>query len=140
MTKEDKARLGAMTMIRDMLQNEGAEKTLQSLNYRIGNGYALPLTSRELDKFSDEVKLTVLDTVLIMCLAVLHDEFGFGAKRLNDFKARFNLKSQCIADGYIMWKDIQETLLDECGIATEIKGSVYGVNGERGEDGVYKTK
>lgn len=67
--------------------------------------------------------MTCLDTILIMSLVTLHDEFGFGTERLNRFKKRFNLKSQTIAGGYETWQGMKDILLEECGMKLEIRNA-----------------
>lgn len=130
MTKEDKIRFDTMTRFRDMLKNDGAEKTLETIERYVGNGYLLQISPADYTRFENQVKNNVLDTVLIASLLVLHDKFGFGTERLNRFKQAFNTQAECLADDYVKWNDIQEILLDECSIETEIRGAVKGY-GER---------
>lgn len=126
MTKEDKIRFDTMTRFRDMLKNDGAEKTLETIERYIGNGYLLQISPADYTRYENQVKNNVLDTVLIASLLVLHDKFGFGTERLNRFKQAFNTQAECLADDYVKWNDIQEILLDECNIETEIRGAVKG--------------
>lgn len=126
MTKEDKIRFDTMTRFRDMLKKDGAEKTLETIERYVGNGYLLQISPADYTRFESQVKNNVLDTVLIASLLVLHDKFGFGTERLNRFKQAFNTQAECLADDYVKWNDIQEILLDECNIETEIRGAVKG--------------
>lgn len=129
MNKDDKIRLETMNAIRDKLKEKGADEVIKELNWRIPNGYTMRVSDAELTRHSNAIKETVLDTVLIMSLCVLHDEFGFGTERLKRYKERFNLKSQCLADNYIVWADLQKTLLDECKIGTEIRNAIWDEEG-----------
>ena len=70
---------------------------------------------------SREIKEQILDTVLAMSIMVLRDEFGFGKKRLDQFKARFSLKTECMNDGLVTWADILEAIRDETGIELTIR-------------------
>ena len=57
---------------------------------------------------------------------VLHDEFGFGKKRLQQAVERFNLKVDCLCEGYVTWQDYIDTLKDEVDIELEITNLVAG--------------
>ena len=85
--------------------------------------YNIPvgLAKADADDFAGRVRHNVLDTVLVMSLLVLHDEFDFGTKRLNRFKARFNEKSECLDDGLTTWDDTLSILKDECGMELNIR-------------------
>lgn len=130
MTKEDKIRFDTMTRFRDMLKKDGAEKTLETIERYIGNGYLLQISPADYTRYENQVKNNVLDTVLIASLLVLHDKFGFGTERLNRFKKAFNTQAECLADDFVKWNDIQNILLDECNIETEIRGAVKGYEKE----------
>lgn len=83
----------------------------------------LPITcsKKALDDFSQKVKNRTLDCVLILMMVTLHDECGFGAKRLQKVMDRFNLKTDCLADDYTTWTEQIEILRDECGIELSIR-------------------
>ena len=81
----------------------------------------VPVDHREMDKAAQKIKEQILDTVLAMSVMVLRDEFGFGKKRLDQFKARFNLKTECMNDGLVTWADILEAIRDETGIELTIR-------------------
>ena len=76
---------------------------------------------KDIEKFENEVKQNCLDTVLIMALITLRDEFEFGKVRLKRFKERFSLKTECLQDGDINWEDLRGALLEETGIETELR-------------------
>lgn len=66
------------------------EKGLEEL-HRIARqrklvGLKTLIDPKDLDKDLINIKLQILDTVLIMSLIVLKDEFDFGTKRLDRFK------------------------------------------------------
>lgn len=126
MNKEDKVRYDTMTRFRDLLKEKGEAETLKILEWYVGNGYTLQIKPEEYERFENEVKKTTMDTILILSLFTLRDEFGFGKDRLTRFKARFNMNAECLADERIKWKDIQDTLLAECSLKEEIRGSVWG--------------
>lgn len=97
-------------------RTEGLELALRIV--KEGGAEAL---EREMDKAAQKIKEQILDTVLAMSVMVLRDEFGFGKKRLDQFKARFNLKTECMNDGLVTWADILEAIRDETGIELTIR-------------------
>ena len=56
-----------------------------------------------------------------MSCMVLRDEFGFGQKRIKQFFDRFNLKTECICDGDVIWDDFIDALREETGIEFSIR-------------------
>lgn len=52
----------------------------------------------------------------MMACMTLHDEYGFGFDRMNRFINRFNSKTECLVEGYVNWKDMQETIKQESGL------------------------
>lgn len=80
----------------------------------------LALNKSDADDFSNKVKSAVLDSVLVLSLLVLHDEFDFGTKRLDRFKARFNEKADCFNKGYSSWDETLGILKNECGMELEL--------------------
>ena len=67
--------------------------------------YHIPLriSISEENEFVSRVRANVLDTVLIMTIAVLHDEFDFGKKRISRFKETFNRFSEWLCDDNLTW-------------------------------------
>lgn len=46
----------------------------------------------------------------------LHDKFGFGAKRLNQFIQELNKQYDSVDENYLDYQDIKRTIFDELGI------------------------
>lgn len=63
---------------------------------------------------------------MTVCIAilVLHDEFGFGQKRLKQFETRYNIKSESLLSNYVSWDDY-------FALASEIIGEKFGIRWER---------
>lgn len=68
----------------------------------------------------------MLETVMLMSLCVLKDEFGFGEKRLNQFLDRYAEKTDCLAQGYVYWEDLQEEMIEKLGREFDITALVAG--------------
>lgn len=119
--KEERARLSGMSYALRIAKEKGVDGLEADLKMRGALGLPVGAGKKELSEFTVKVKNNVLDTVLIMACMVLRDEFDFGAKRVQRFIDRFNLKAACLADDYVEWKDIQETLQKELGIDLRIR-------------------
>ena len=57
-----------------------------------------------------EVTGIVLNTIVAGFLKVLHDDYGFGKKRLTDIKGKVEHQLRCMADKYVRYKDILDTI------------------------------
>ena len=62
----------------------------------------------------EEIAGTIARAYLLMLMFVLHDEHGFGKKRLMHIYTRLCDMSESINDGLITFEDIRKTLVDEC--------------------------
>lgn len=121
MNKEEKARLSGMSYALKVAKEKGIEGLEQDLRRRGALDIPVAVNMKHLNEFGDRVRNNVLDTVLIMSCVVLRDEFEFGAKRIQRFIERFNLKAECLAGDYVTWGGIQETLKEELGIELDIR-------------------
>lgn len=55
---------------------------------------------------------TATDVIINMTLVSLHDEFGFGKKRLIQFQEKLQSHADCIVDGYVSIEELK-LLADE---------------------------
>ena len=78
-----------------IVKEKGLEELQRVTRQRNLAGLRTLIDPRELDQDFRDATLQILDTVLIMSLIVLKDEFDFGTKRLDRFKKRFNDKTEC---------------------------------------------
>lgn len=101
------------------------EKGLEELNRVIRQRKLVGLNTlidpRLLDKELTQAKLQILDTILIMSIIVLKDEFDFGNKRLDRFKKRFNDKTECLETGNVTWIDMIEQVREENNIKLDLR-------------------
>lgn len=84
-------------------------------------GVGIRATHAELDKACEAIKVQAMDCVLLMSLCVLRDQYGFGTKRLNRFKANFSEKTECLLDDHVTWAELLETLKEETNIEQHIR-------------------
>ncbi|MBR6474030.1 MAG: hypothetical protein IKS98_01085 [Lachnospiraceae bacterium] len=116
LSKEEVARYsGAEWMVR-YVKEHGLEEAEKELERRGVRHIPLGVKEQDLKNFSEREKRNTIATVLMMSAMVLRDEFGFGRDRMNKFIDRFNKKTSCLVEGYVYWKDMQQTIAEETGI------------------------
>ena len=91
-------------------KEKGLEELQRVTRQRNLAGLRTLIDPKDLDKDLINIKMQILDTVLIMSLIVLKDEFDFGSKRLDRFKKRFNDKTECLESGNVTWVDMIEQI------------------------------
>jgi hypothetical protein len=109
MRKEEQWRAEGMAFcIRFLEQNNNDVDALREEIKRRG-AYHVPLAigKAEEKEFCLKVRENTFDTVMIMTLAVLHDEFGFGQKRTDRFMDCFQNAVGLLADDCINWTELQ---------------------------------
>ena len=62
-----------------------------------------------------------LDTMVIIAVATIHDEFEFGAKRCQRFIDRMMLKADCLVEDMATWDDYIKMIKDELNITLNIR-------------------
>lgn len=101
--------------------NNDVESLKKEIKRRGAYGIPISISQAEERNWMDRARMNSVDTVLILSLITLHDEFKFGTKRLNRFKERMNLKAECLAEDYTTWDDQIKILADECGLDLSIR-------------------
>lgn len=86
----------------------------------------MKLTKKQVKKFQNksvkrdydrEMEITgiVLNTIAAGFLKVLHDDYGFGKKRLTDVKEKVEHQLRCMADQYVSNREILAMIKEETG-------------------------
>lgn len=119
--KEAKLRMEGMDYALRQIEKIGTEAFRKELQIRGRTGIGVSLSPKELDDASQKIKEMCLDTVLTMTVAVLHDEFDFGKKRIQRFFDRYMFKSSCLQGGFATWQDYADTIKEELGITIDIR-------------------
>lgn len=120
-SKEEQARREGMSYALRYAKKHGLEALEQDLKKRGAYNIPIRISDKELKDFTDNAKMMLLDTVLILSSMTLHDEFGFGKERLSRFIERFNQKAECIGEDYTSWQDQIDILKEECGIEFQLR-------------------
>ena len=102
-------------------KEKGLEELQRVTRQRNLAGLRTLIDPKDLDKDLINIKMQILDTVLIMSLIVLKDEFDFGSKRLDRFKKRFNDKTECLESGNVTCVDMIEQIQQENDIKLQLR-------------------
>jgi len=92
---------------------EALEKELRFRNITKING---PMLAKELDGGIDQIKRVTFETVTTMAMGVLYSEFGFGKKRINQFRDAFVAAAESLGDGIVTWSDVCFNIEDLTGV------------------------
>lgn len=116
LSKEELARFQGAAWALRMVEEKGLEEAKKDLEQRGIRNLPLAVNKQDIRKFEEYEKRNTLATILLLACITLHDEYGFGFDRMNRFIRRFNNKTECLVDGYVNWKDMQETIRQETGL------------------------
>ena len=121
--REERARREGMAYALRVAKEKGIEGLEEDLKMRNAINLPIPVSRQALNDCISNIKNNTADTFVILLAATLHDEFGFGEKRVQRALDRFNLKAECIGEDYCTWGDIIETIKEELNIELEIRGN-----------------
>ena len=116
LSKEEIARFSGANWLLEFAKKNGLDEAEKEVARRGIRNMPLQLKNSDVDTFVQSERQNVLNCLLINTIAVLSDEFGFKDYECKRFVDRFNLKSACIVEGYVNWKDLRDSLKDELGI------------------------
>lgn len=119
--KINDARMAGMLYALKIVQEKGVEGLKEEIKFRSYTKISIAVDRREADKTIDRIKNCTIDTIKILAIMTLKDEFGFGTKRINQFIKRFNDKTECLVEGYTTWAEQIQAIKEENGIELEIR-------------------
>lgn len=114
-------RSAGMILAQKIVKEGGIEALDKEIRFRNISGVNVGISQKDLDAKTDKIKKRTLDTVLIMAVAVLRDEFDFGKKRCSRFIERFNKKADCLMADMASWDDYIQMIQEEIGIELVIR-------------------
>lgn len=120
LSKEEQARFSGANWMLEFAKKNGLEEAEKELELRGIRNMPLHLKNSDVDVFVQTERQNVLNCLLINTISVLCDEFGFKDYECKRFKDRFNLRSACILEGYVNWKELRDTLKKEMGIEIDL--------------------
>lgn len=119
--KLERARQEGMSYALEVARKKGIEGLEEELRMRGVTGIPIGVSRSAVDKVIENIKNQTLDTVNILTAMTLHDEFGFGASRIERFRKRFDFKAECLMEKYVTWLEMINTLKEETGVTFEIR-------------------
>ena len=114
-------RIQGMYYAYERIKKDGIEEFEKELVFRQAFGVKALVKLSEMHDLEMRIVKRVQDVVLVFSLLVLHDEFGFGKKRIRQFMARYNDKCGRIADEYTTWDEQVQIIKDELDIDFEFR-------------------
>lgn len=116
-----RGRNDGLTMAMRIVETGGIEGLRKEIRFRGATGINTALAKKELDQATVKIKEMTLDTMVVIAIATLHDEFGFGQQRCQRFMDRMELKAGCLVDDLATWPDYIQSIKDEIGLELSIR-------------------
>ena len=129
-TKEYRIEMQAMSKALSIAKEKGVDALEEELKMRGATKMPLTVSSAKGRAWMEKASQQTIETVLLMSLCVLRDEFGFGEKRLNQYLDRYAEKTDCMAHGYVDWEDLQEEMGEYLGKDFHISALLTGHRGK----------
>ena len=117
----NRGRNDGLAMALRIAEEDGIEGLRREIKFRGVTGIHTTLAKKELDRASKQIKEMTLDTMIVLAVATLHDEFDFGQKRCQRFMDRLELKAGCLIDNLATWPDYIKAIKDEIGLELSIR-------------------
>jgi hypothetical protein len=125
-SKEEQARREGMAYALRLAKEKGIDALEEDLKMRNAIDLPLRVSKADLSKFSENVKYNIVFYIKVLMAVTMHDEFGFGNKRIKQMFKRFDLKAECLADDYTTWDEQVSIIAEECGI--DMKFGIKDIN------------
>lgn len=124
MREYERGREDGLDLARRITREGGLEALEKECRFRGVTGIHTSLARKDLDKASEKIKQLVSECCVIMAIAVLHDEFGFGQKRCQKFMVGMDKASDYINQGLAEWIDYVQAIKEELGIELSFSGEI----------------
>lgn len=123
MTDYQSGREDGLMLAEKIVKEGGLERLQEEIKYRGITGIHTQLAKKEIEKASEVIKMTTIDTILLLALSTVRDEFGFGEKRMQRLINRMEKKATCLIGNMATWEDFRETIKEETGIEVKVRQS-----------------
>lgn len=123
MTDYQAGREDGLLLAERIVKEGGLERLQEEIKYRGITGVHTQLAKKEIEKASEVIKMTTIDTILLLALSTVRDEFGFGEKRMQRLINRMEKKATCLIGDMATWEDFGETIKEEMGIEVSVRQS-----------------
>lgn len=123
MTDYQSGREDGLLLAEKIVKEGGLDRLQEEIKYRGITGIHTQLAKKEIEKASEVIKMTTIDTILLLALSTVRDEFGFGEKRMQRLINRMEKKATCLIGNMATWEDFRETIKEETGIEVNVRQS-----------------
>ena len=114
-------RTDGLSLARKLVKEGGLEALEEEIQFRGKIGVNTAICKKELEQACTKIKEMTLDTMIVISVATLRDEFGFGKARLQRFVDRMVLKTDCMLDNMATWEDYIQAIQEETGLELRIR-------------------
>ena len=118
--REAMARLDGMDYAVRRIEAIGMDEFKKELHNRNQSGMTLPLDNKQIQKELVKHQSAVLEFSLVLALATLHDEFGFGEKRAKKFRDLYMTGVDYINNGYAYMDEYKQGIKEQLGIEVKL--------------------
>lgn len=121
MREYERGREDGLDLARRIVKEGGLEALERECKFRGVTGIHTSLAAKDLDKASQKIKEMTIDTFTILCIAVVHDEFGFGEKRCRRLIAKMEEGAEYLMDDLATWDDYIKEIKEQLNIDLRIR-------------------
>lgn len=121
MNKEMQWRNEGMAYALKIAREKGIEGLEDECKFRNVTYIPQNISRAVCDEAINKIKLNTIDTMLIMAVTVLMDEFEFSKFQIDLFIKRFTSKTDCVVGNYCTWEDLIDDIKQEYGIELSIR-------------------
>lgn len=126
----DQARLIGMVSALDIVKTHGVEALEKDIEARKRTGINPPMYYFDLDKCVDEIRQWSLKRAVVLFIAALHDEFGFGLGRLRRVMDKVAEGCALIQTGEATWWDYAREIDEQLGVQIKEVEGVVRIEGQ----------
>ena len=105
----------------NIVKKKGVKGLEDEIRFRNATKIHTLLDKKSLEIATQKIKEMTVDTVTVLSVAVLRDEFEFGKKRCQRYIDRMSLKAECLTEGFVKWNEIVEDIDNDMGIRLRIR-------------------
>ena len=104
----EQARRDGMGYALAIAREKGIEGLEEEAKFRGISKVSVAMSNEEYKELVKSITADSVDAIAIIATLTLHDEFGFGEKRVKQFN--------CISEGFTTWQEQIEILRKECNL------------------------
>lgn len=121
MSDYQSGREDGLLLAEKLVKEGGPERLEEEIRYRGITGIHTQLAKKELEKATEQIKMNTLDTVLLLAIHSIRDEYEFGAVRLQRLINRMEKKASCLIGDMATWEDFRRQIKEETGIEINVR-------------------